>query len=98
MLGSPCGRFSAVRRLLLSLPAPTISSGKRRPVFTNYTDYLLITQLSVSVHSGQVSVEGFLEELVVRRELADNFCYYEQRSVVRGIAVDGSPTLWFPVW
>ncbi|GAB4814126.1 hypothetical protein N2152v2_001172 [Parachlorella kessleri] len=27
----------------------------------------------------KVSVEGFLEELVVRRELADNFCYYEQK-------------------
>ena len=27
----------------------------------------------------QASVEGFLEELVVRRELADNFCLYEPR-------------------
>lgn len=27
----------------------------------------------------QASVEAFLEEMVVRRELADNFCFYEQK-------------------
>lgn len=27
----------------------------------------------------QAAVDGFLEELVIRRELADNFCFYEPR-------------------
>lgn len=25
----------------------------------------------------QPAVDGFLEELIIRRELADNFCFYE---------------------
>jgi deoxyribodipyrimidine photo-lyase len=25
----------------------------------------------------QAAVDGFLEEMIIRRELADNFCFYE---------------------
>lgn len=55
---------------------------------SNLSPYLHFGQLSPqraaleatknkSIH--KASVESFLEELVVRRELSDNFCYYEPR-------------------
>jgi deoxyribodipyrimidine photolyase len=29
------------------------------------------------VYCAQAAVDGFLEEMIIRRELADNFCFYE---------------------
>ncbi len=43
----------------------------------HHTQHLL-ADVSVSpCHVEQEAVDGFLEEVVVRRELSDNFCHYE---------------------
>lgn len=34
-------------------------------------------QLKLNVCCLQAAVDGFLEEMIIRRELADNFCFYE---------------------
>jgi deoxyribodipyrimidine photo-lyase len=52
-------------------------------VFSNLSPYLHFGQISaqrvaiiVNSLNGHPSAETFLEELIVRRELSDNFCYY----------------------
>ena len=38
------------------------------------------------VHHAQAAVDGFLEEIIVRRELADNFCYVSSSARDRAIS------------
>lgn len=53
---------------------------------SNLSPYLHFGQISAQriamtvqqLHQGHPSTEAFLEELIVRRELSDNFCYYNK--------------------
>lgn len=44
-----------------------------------YSIFFLISNYEVLLFLHMKAVDSYLEELIVRRELADNFCYYQPK-------------------
>ncbi len=78
-----------VLRSFIEKKLPFYHQKRNDPVFegqSNLSPYLHFGQISaqrialevINSHAPQVAKEAFLEELIIRRELADNFCFYNQ--------------------
>lgn len=60
---------------------PTVDGTSRLSAYLHFGQ-LSAQRVALEVsqaHRNKASSEGFLEELIVRKELADNFCYYNER-------------------
>lgn len=65
--------------LVLSVALLTELTSSSPPQIAPQRCALEATKYKKERKSAAAAVDGFLEELVVRRELSDNFCHYEKR-------------------
>jgi deoxyribodipyrimidine photo-lyase len=100
------GSAQALRILqeFIEKKADTYAENRNQPAFdalSNLSPYLHFGQIAsqriaIEVkksHFDQKSKDGFLEEIIIRKELSDNFCYYEKIMIILTDSMTGRKKL-----